>query len=160
MVCISGSETGKIILWEISSGKKLHSFQNNNYKVTSIAIAPDGKYFASGDISGSIKLWEVISGKLLCDYAIFDDGEWLAWKPSGEYNCSDGAYKYFSFLDDNKSIPEIVPESHPVYKAKKKEILLSNYLGGVNPYLKNPPPRTEIGEYTPKIDIDEDEIPF
>lgn len=165
-----------IKLWEISSGKELQTFEVHNKWVSSVAITPDGKYIVSG--GNTINLWEINSGKLLTSSIAFEDGEWISWTPDGYYNCSDGADKYLSFVDDSKEIPEAVPQNHPVYKAKKKEILLSDYIGGTNPYAKNPPPQTEIGEYpapkylfeedddhdslpyAPQIDIDDDEIPF
>lgn len=155
---VSGGSTIK--LWELNSGKELQTFKGNNDWVSSVAITPNGKYIVSG--GNTIKLWELNSGKLLCSYVAYENGEWFSWTPDGYYNCSDGAYQYFSFVDDSKEMPESVPKDHPVYKAKKKEILLSDYIGGANPYAKNPPPQTDIGEYDaiPQIDIDEDEIPF
>jgi len=159
---ISGSADKTIKLWNINSGKDVRTFEGHKSGVSSIAITPDGKYIVSGSYDGTIKLWEINSGKLLCSYAAYEDGEWLSWTPDGYYNCSDGAYKYFSFVDDSKEMPESVPKEHPVYKAKKKEILLGDYIGGTNPYAKNPPPQTDIGEYDAitQLDIDDDEIPF
>ncbi|MBD3795969.1 MAG: hypothetical protein IE881_08610, partial [Epsilonproteobacteria bacterium] len=60
----------------------------------------------------------------LCSYVAFEDEEWLSWTPNGEYNCSDGANQYLCFVDDNKGIGEVVPQNHPVYKAKKKDKLI------------------------------------
>jgi hypothetical protein len=60
----------------------------------------------------------------MCTYTASSDNEWLSWTPNGEYNCSDGAYEYFSFADDSKGIGEVLPQDHPVYKAKKKDKLL------------------------------------
>jgi len=58
-------------------------------------------------------------------------------------------------------MPKIVSENNTVYKAKKKEILLNDYVGGENLHLKSPAPETKIGEYifarnVPLVDIDED----
>lgn len=156
----SGSDDKTIKLWNVSSGKELHWFEGHSASVSSVAITPNGEIIVSGSWDGTIKLWDISKGKLLCSYASFEDGKWLSRTPEGYYNCSDEAYKYFCFVDDSKNVPLVVSTDHPVYKAKKKEILLSDYLGGVNPYLKNPAPETEIGKYRPEIDIDEDEIPF
>ncbi len=96
--------------------------------VTSVAITPDGKYIISGSDDKTIKLWDISSGEEICNYLTFVDGEWLSWRPNGEYNCSAGAYQYFCFVDDNKEgLPQVVDSSHPVYKAKKKDKLLSDY---------------------------------
>lgn len=92
--------------------------------VNSVSFSPDIKLIVSGGQDGTIKLWDVKAGTLHAIFVSFDDNEWLAWKPNGEYNCSDGAYKYFCFVDDSKGFSEVVDISHPIYKAKKKEILL------------------------------------
>jgi WD40 repeat protein len=163
---VSGSNDGSIKLWEISSGNEVRSFVGHGGSIASVAITPNGKYIVSGSDDGSIKLWEIIGGKLIGSYVAFSDGEWLSWNPNGEYNCSDGAYEYFCFVDDSKGMPEVVPQNHPVYKAKKTEKLLKDYKGGTNPYIQNPP-QTVIEEYRPtwenilpEIDINDEEIPF
>ena len=120
---VSGSEDCTIKLWDINSGKEIRSFEGHNDQISSIAINPDGKYIISGS-NDCIKLWDISSGKLIASYIYFDSNEWLAWTPNGEYNCSDGAYKYFCFVDDSKDTPEVLDISHPVYKAKKKDKLL------------------------------------
>ena len=49
-----------------------------------------------------------------------------------------------------------------MYKAKKKEILLSDYICGTSLYTDNVPAKTGLKEYNKisEIKIDEDEIPF
>ena len=125
---VSGSCDGTIKLWDINSGKEIRSLEGHSDRVDFIAITPDGKHIVSGRKDNTIKLWDIHIGALHVSFVSVDDGEWLAWKPNGEYNCSDGAYKYFCFVGDSKGMPEVVDESHPVYKAKKKEILLSDDL--------------------------------
>ena len=125
---VAGSRDNTIKLWDINSGQELRSFEGHTSYVNSVAITPDGKYVVSGSSDKTTKLWDINSGALHVSFASFDDNEWLSWKQNGEYNCSDGACKYFCFVDDSKGLPEVVEISHPVYKAKKKEILLSDYL--------------------------------
>ena len=154
------------ILANRPSKELLESFENFRFSpslghssgVNSVAVTPDGRYIVSGSRDSTIKLWDISSGKLLCSYVAITNGEWLVWTADGEYNCSDGAYKYFCFVDDSKGIPEVVPESHPVYKQKKKDILLRDYTGGTNPYAKNPPLQTDVPRL--ELDIDDDEISF
>jgi WD40 repeat protein len=158
--CASYDENNR--LWEINSGKELLTFEEYDDLVKSKNITTDKKYSVSIIQDIIIELREISSDKILCSYVTFKEDEWLSWTPEGYYNCSGGAYEYFSFIDYSKEIPELVPQNHSVYKAKKKEILLSDYIGGTNPYVKNPPPQADIREYNtiPEIEIDEDEIPF
>jgi len=137
----------QIMLYETNSGKEIQMFGNGQEgKINSVAITPNGNYIISGSQDGAIQLWETSSGKCISIFTSFDDGEWLARKLNGEYNCSDGAYKHFSFVGNSKNMSETIPQNHPVYKAKKKEILLSNYIAGENPYLGTPPLKTDIDE--------------
>jgi len=43
---------------------------------------------------GTIRCWDITTGKELLRLITFDDGEWLALTPEGEYNASPGAEKY------------------------------------------------------------------
>ena len=160
---VSGAWDKTIKLWELNSGKELRSFEGHTRCVNSIAITPDGKHIVSGSADGTIKIWELQSGALHVSFVSFKDGEWLAWKPNGDYNCSDGAYKYFCFMDNSKGLPKVVDISHPVYMAKKKETLLSDYTVGEK--VKAPIENATIIEPSLfddilDIDIDDDEIPF
>ena len=161
---VSGSDDETIKLWDIQTGKEVRSFEGHTDIVRSVAITPDGKYIVSVSNDKTIKLWDIQSGALHVSFVSFKNGEWLAWKPNGEYNCSDGAYKYFCFVHDSKGLPEVVDISHPVYKAKKKEILLSNYISGEKVQTQIIDNATIIEPLTdddiPNIDIDDDEAPF
>ena len=157
---VIGSSDKTIKLCEIASGKEVRTFEGYSGGVNSVAITLDGKYIVSGSDDDIIKLWEIKTGKLLASYVSFKDGEWLAWKLDGDYNCSEGAEKYFCFVDDSKWLGEAVDMSHPIYKQKKKEILLTDYVAGER--VIAPVDNATIVDF-PKlteIDIDEDNIPF
>jgi len=121
------------ILANRPSKELIESFKNFRFSpslghsrgVNSVAITPDGKYIVSGSEDKNIKLWDIKSGKLISSYATSDDGEWLSWNLNNEYNCSNGAYKYFCFVDDSNGIGEVLPQNHLIYKAKKKDKLLN-----------------------------------
>jgi WD40 repeat protein/energy-coupling factor transporter ATP-binding protein EcfA2 len=64
-VLASGSEDKTIRLWEVSTGKLLHSLQSHSDAVYSVAFSPDGQVLASGSEDKTIRLWDVSTGKLL-----------------------------------------------------------------------------------------------
>ncbi len=115
----------KIELWDIESGVLMRTFEGHCNSVLSIAITPDGKYLVSGNGNGTIKLWGMESGAVICQYAKLEDDEWIGSTTDGYYNCSSGAYRFFNFLDESKGMPKVVDRSHPIYKHRKRNKLLT-----------------------------------
>jgi len=65
-ISLFASSRGSIInLWEVNTGKKLHTFEGHKYDISSLAFSQDGKTIASGSMDNTIKVWDVSSGKLL-----------------------------------------------------------------------------------------------
>jgi WD40 repeat protein len=54
---------GRVWVWDVTTGKRVVSFQGHHGRVISLAISPDGKTVASGDRGGEIKLFEAATGK-------------------------------------------------------------------------------------------------
>src|SRR5207302_5451325 len=48
-------------LWEVESGKLLHTLESPSGRVESVAVSPDGKLVAAAGMG----IWEITSGKLL-----------------------------------------------------------------------------------------------
>jgi WD40 repeat protein len=61
-VMASAGADQKIILWEMPSGKTLHTLTATGV-VRSLAMALDGKLLASGGDDGMVQLWDVASGQ-------------------------------------------------------------------------------------------------
>ncbi len=53
-----------IRIWEVASGRLLHTLLGHEGHVLSIAFSPDGQCFASGDVAGVVRLWDARSGQL------------------------------------------------------------------------------------------------
>lgn len=69
-VLASASHDGSIKLWDITTGKVLHTLQGHYYDVISLAFSPDGKILASGGWGKKINLWDTSSGELLRTWSI------------------------------------------------------------------------------------------
>jgi len=53
------------MLWEVSSGYCLRTFQGHAFTACAVALSRDGRLVLSSGIEGKLKLWEVSSGRCL-----------------------------------------------------------------------------------------------
>jgi WD40 repeat protein len=84
----SGSHDGKVRLWDIGSGRLIHSFAEHGYIVYSVAFNPDGKTLASASGDRTIKLWNVGARKFIRSFDLGNDGRdgfcAVAFSPDGK----------------------------------------------------------------------------
>jgi WD40 repeat protein len=80
----SGSDDKTIKLWDVTTGKQLHSLEGHTFGVTSVAFSPDGKLIASGSSydDRSIRLWDVSTGQQV--RAIDGYSLRVAYSPDGQ----------------------------------------------------------------------------
>ena len=65
LVLASASYDATIRLWDVDSGKCLHSLGAHTDPVYSVAFSPDGKYLASGSFDKRLLIWNVKDGQLV-----------------------------------------------------------------------------------------------
>ena len=54
-----GLEKVSIRIWEVATGKNIHTFWGHTTDVQDLAFSPDGKLLASGSYDGTILLWDM-----------------------------------------------------------------------------------------------------
>jgi serine/threonine protein kinase len=57
-LAVSGDWDGKVLLWEVATGKRVAAFQGGDKTVRCVAITPDGKRIAAGGGDFSVRLWD------------------------------------------------------------------------------------------------------
>jgi WD40 repeat protein len=78
---LSGSSDRSVVVWEVSSGRKVNSWQAHNGHVNSVSFSADGRQVATGGSDGAINLWEWPGAVLLTTftnlggYAAFDPAD-------------------------------------------------------------------------------------
>lgn len=83
-------------LWEVMTGRQIHTFKNTGDFISMLAFRADGKYFLSTDHKGIASVWSVSTGQRVVQFSAFENGDWVALAPTGEYTGSDNAEKYLT----------------------------------------------------------------
>lgn len=65
---VSGSSDKTAIIWEVKTGKLLHTLKGHTWKVTHVAFSRDSRFVATGSTDGTIKLWNAETGELIHSY--------------------------------------------------------------------------------------------
>ncbi|MDE3148400.1 MAG: WD40 repeat domain-containing protein [Acidobacteriota bacterium] len=60
----SGTSSGTIELWDLTSGQMVRTVQEHAPCAVSLAFSPDGRTLTSGNADDTIKLWDIASGGL------------------------------------------------------------------------------------------------
>ena len=76
---VTGGRDGTARLWEVETGRELHSFNGNSRPITSVALSRDGKYLAAGN--GTVWVWETDTKHEGRRFA----GSSVSFSPDGKY---------------------------------------------------------------------------
>ncbi|OJJ16588.1 hypothetical protein BKI52_32245 [marine bacterium AO1-C] len=67
-LAITGSGDKTAVLWNLNSGKAVHTLSHDN-EVYTVAFSPDGTKMATGCGDFKVRIWDVKTGKLLTTYS-------------------------------------------------------------------------------------------
>lgn len=59
----SGGQDGRVKLWQMKSGKLVHTLKAHRLLVSGLAFSPDGHSLASASWDGTIRIWDVRRGR-------------------------------------------------------------------------------------------------
>ncbi len=83
---------GLVYLWELATGRRLHTFVGHRGAVTSVCLSCDGRYLLSGSTDATVKLWDAASGQCLRTFAGHADAVTsVALSADGRYAISASA---------------------------------------------------------------------
>ncbi|MEN8219725.1 MAG: caspase family protein [Pseudomonadota bacterium] len=84
---ISGGGNGYLTAYR-RDGRKLGDYVGHTGDVWAVAVSADGRLLASASDDQTVRLWNVESRENLLTLFHGNDGEWVAWTPSGHYAAS------------------------------------------------------------------------
>jgi len=90
---VTTSADHTVELWDVLSGRLLHTLEGHKDIVFTATFSSDSKYLFTWSLESVIILWSVSEGCLLIRHFIFDDDpdEWLHLHPSGLLDASPEA---------------------------------------------------------------------
>jgi WD40 repeat protein/Tfp pilus assembly protein PilF len=108
---------GKVHVWDVVDGRKLHTLQGHSGRVDEVAFSPDGSQLASASWDRTVRLWDVASGQEIHQ---FPEKEWVrsvAFSPDGRYLASAGSNRMVVLWDvaRRKEIRRFVGHRGAVY---------------------------------------------
>jgi WD40 repeat protein len=87
----SSSGVKTLSLWDVASGKEIHTLDGHGALVSSVAFSPDGRSVLSGSADKTLKLWDVASGHELYTFTAHASGvNRVAFSPRGHLAASAG----------------------------------------------------------------------
>jgi len=114
----SGSSDKTVKIWEVVSGRLLHTFGGHTNWVNSAAFSPDGRLLTSGSADKTVKVWEVASGRLLQTLRGHKDVlSSVAFSPDGRLLASGSTDKTVKVWDvaDGRMLQTLRGHSSSVY---------------------------------------------
>ena len=103
---VSGSLDGTVILWEVSSGRKLHTLLGQDRGIVSLAFSSDGRQLitVSGDFT--TRIWDFATGSELLRLVSYSRGASAARSGGGTRTASPpfremNRRRYFALVATN-----------------------------------------------------------
>ena len=62
---VSGSWNGTTTVWDVASGKKIHTLKHKRYAVIAVKFSSDGDRIATATSKGSVQVWDSSNGQIL-----------------------------------------------------------------------------------------------
>ncbi|QDV26786.1 serine/threonine-protein kinase [Aureliella helgolandensis] len=92
------SALDEAMLFDVTSGKRLHRLRGHKNSANCLAFSPDGKLLATGSADRTIRIWSVDTGKILHVISAHKDKIYsLAFSPDGRTIASGGGEGTIAF---------------------------------------------------------------
>ncbi|MEE3284847.1 MAG: hypothetical protein VX311_09720, partial [Planctomycetota bacterium] len=89
LVSISRDKTAK--LWNVATGKQVHTFTGHEDFVVGVAFSPNGRQLATASDDGTVRLWNTHTGGELLSISAHQNGTFcVRFSPNGHQLAAGG----------------------------------------------------------------------
>ncbi|MDY3557346.1 WD40 repeat domain-containing protein [Gemmata sp. JC717] len=81
---------GRLLFWDVATGKALHAHAKHTFAITSVAVSPDGKRVATGSGHGEVKVWDPRGQVLEALNGLAENTDTVAFSPDGKWLAHTG----------------------------------------------------------------------
>jgi len=93
-------DNGKIVIWDVESGKISLTIEGSQAGVTWIAYSTDGKHLITGDNNdGNGTIWDAATGRKVLTLFLDEQVSYVAYSPDGKQVALSGGYGSISIWD-------------------------------------------------------------
>ncbi|MCF6352620.1 MAG: caspase family protein [Cyclobacteriaceae bacterium] len=114
---VSGSKDKTIKLWEVSSGRELHTYNGHQKGVNDVLFTPNDEQLISASRDGYIYFWDVLTGNIIKSYKQPDENILrLALSPNGYYLAVGSTGEHINVYDTR--LDSIIYSVNGSYRAR------------------------------------------
>ena len=78
--------TNQLKIWDIVTGKVVHTLEGHTSSIRSVAFSPDKKILVSAGWDRTLKFWNLITGKEAATLILFNKEDWVIFTPDGRFD--------------------------------------------------------------------------
>lgn len=101
---VTGTWDQNINVFDVRSGKAIHTFSGHKGQINSVSFSKDDKWLLSTSDDGTVKIWDFKTKKEVATLINVDQRDWIVTTPSGLFDASPNAMNEMYYKIDRQII--------------------------------------------------------
>ncbi len=91
---IAAASNTDILIWDVATGRRLHTLSGHSGAVTCVAFIPNGRVVVSAGYENTVRVWSTATGEHLATiYRFAGSSDWLVVTPDGLFDGSPAGWR-------------------------------------------------------------------